>query len=83
LSTVDILLISQYVEFPCPSHILQATGSEAKWELCLHMYMMKSSMQSNLMHLFSFSIPWLPPLNPLDNLPIHLFLLVHSLPPRC
>jgi hypothetical protein len=79
LSTVDILLISQYVEFPCP-YIPKATGSEAKRELRLYMYIMKSSMQSNVIHLFSLSIPCLPTLNPLDNLPIHLFLLVHSTP---
>jgi hypothetical protein len=82
LSTVDILLISQYVESPCPSHFPEATGSEAKWKLRYYMYMMKSPMQSNSMRLLSLSIPCFPPLNPLDNLPIHLSLLVHSLPPE-
>lgn len=71
LSTVDILLISQYVEFPCPSHIPKATGSEAKWELRLYMYMMRSSMQSNFMHLF-FSLnsmfPYLEPSRQSTNL---------------
>ena len=32
LSTVDILLISQYVEFPYPSNISEVVGSETKRE---------------------------------------------------
>lgn len=53
LSTVDILLISQYVEFPYPSYISEATGSAIKREpsCALHVYD-ENSIQPNLMHLF-------------------------------
>lgn len=54
LSTVDILLISQYVEFPYPSYISEVTGSALKWEpsCALHVYD-EISIQSNIRRLYS------------------------------
>lgn len=64
LSTVDILLISQYVEFPYPSYIFEAMESETKWEPSRPLLVYGQKLNTVQCHApfsllkFNLSLPW-------------------------
>lgn len=79
LSTVDILLISQYVEFPYPSYISDAVESETTWELSCSLLVYDERLDTvNVMHLFlQFLVS--STVNSLDIIPNNLLHCVHYL----
>lgn len=65
LSTVDILLISQYVNFPYPSYIYEAKEFETKWEPSRPLIVYDQKLNTVQCHApfslflqFSRSLPW-------------------------
>jgi hypothetical protein len=67
LSTVDILLISQYVKFPYSSYINEAMEFETKWETSHPLLVYDQKLNTVQCHApfslflqFSLSLPWTP-----------------------